>query len=127
MTQASFTLLGAVIGVILSGVVANAVQRASERRAQSAAARLVHAELTGIASQVKVAIDLESPLPFVLQFTDAWQEMRPVLAQGGVTCWDDTSSAYTHVELIRLSYASLDSAQAHGSINDAGVTELRKS
>jgi hypothetical protein len=125
LSQATFTLLGAVIGVILSGVVADRVERARENRAASAAARLVHAELVGVASQLKVAIDLASPLPFVEEFaSEAWQEMRPVLAKADATTWEATSVAYAHVRLLRLSYAGVD-FEARGSIEDQGIAEIR--
>lgn len=92
----------------------------------SAAARVVHAELGAIASQLKVAIDLESPLPFVEEFvTRAWQELRPVLATADAQNMDATSVAYAHVEVLRLGYASLDSDQARGSLADEGVGQVR--
>lgn len=120
-------LLGAVIGVVLSGVVAIRVERNRERRAVSAAARLVHAELVAIASQLKAAIDLESPLPFVEEFvTRAWPELRPVLATTeDAHIWEATSEAYAHVEVLRLNYTSLDGAQARGSLTDEGVAQVR--
>src|SRR4051794_25968997 len=107
MTEAIFGLVGVVIGGVLSGGVTLWVERVRERRGARSAARLVHYELIRVVSQLGVALDLRSPLPFVERFpTEAWRELRPVLARTLDTeTWGAVLSAYTTLEAVRQAFS----------------------
>jgi hypothetical protein len=99
----------------------------TERVAIRAAARLVHAELDRIAGELQVAIDDLTLLPFVEALrSDAWDELRPVLARvADSAAWEATLAAYAHAALLWARWDDLPSEQARGTFNEQGVADLR--
>lgn len=123
MTEAIFGLLGVVVGGLLSDGMTLWIEHLRVRRDARTATRLVHYELIRAVSLLDVALDLGSPLPFVVSFaTEAWSEHRSGLARTlDTSTWDAALSAYSALETVDQTFSGPD-FEPRGGHTEEGVT-----
>jgi hypothetical protein len=121
VTEAIFGLLGVVVGGLLSGGMMLGIEHVREHRDARTAARLVHYELIRAVSLLEVALDLGSPLPFVVSFaTEAWSEHRSGLARTlDTSTWGAALSAYSALEAVDQTFTGPD-FEPRGGLTEEG-------
>lgn len=98
MTAAIFTLVGVIVGGLLSGVVQLLLHRRAESRVRLVAARLVLSELTWIASAIQAHLNGGAPEFRTLLSRESlegiWAEHRAILANElGDAAWNNVARA----------------------------------
>jgi hypothetical protein len=99
MTAALFGLAGVIVGGVLNGTIARALELSRQRATGVVAARLVHHELTLIRSDFELWLEGDRP-PHVPVYSPMWHEHRVTLARVlEEPEWDMVSASYTWVDL----------------------------